>query len=146
MFLLTGTPQQNAACIGSCMSLCTCPCWTYFKVKAGCWVDVQQYRLILSTLQPGLWGGSTPWAFSGFQISVTDYPAISSLCLFDFLYRLTPIPNQTSFIDETTQPPSPWINTTWLLVYASLGATTSICSRKVHISSQRHERAVVDCP
>lgn len=60
----------------------------------------------------------TPWAFSGFQISVTDYPAISGLCLFDFLYRLKAIPNQTSFIDETTQPPGPWINTTRLVVYA----------------------------
>lgn len=52
-----------------------------------------------------VWGGSNPWVFSGFQISVKDYPAISSLCLFDFLYRLKAILNQTSFIDETTQPP-----------------------------------------
>lgn len=117
------------------------------NVEADCWVNVQQHRLSVSTLlppQPGVWGGSTQWAFSGFQISVSDYPAISSLCLFDFLYRLKAIPNQTSFIDETTQPPSPWINTTRILVCALLGATTSICWRKVHISSGLHEHTFVE--
>ena len=65
----------------------------------------------------GFWGGSNPGASVGFQISVTDYPAISSFCLFDFLHRLKPIPYQTSFIDETTQPPAPWINTMRPVVY-----------------------------
>ncbi len=81
----------------------------------------------------------TPWAFSGFQISVTDYPAISGLCLFDFLYRLKTIPNQTSFIDETTQPPGPWINTTtWLVVYAVVvgGNDTNLFSKSLRISSR----------
>lgn len=56
-----------------------------------------------------------PWAFSRFQVCDTDYPAISSVCLFDFLHRLKVIPNQTNFIDETTRPPGLWINKTWLV-------------------------------
>lgn len=78
------------------------------------------------------WGVSQikPLAFSKFQICDTDYPAISSVCLFDLLYRLEPIPDQTNFMDVTTRPPGPWINKTWLVG----GSDTNLFWKSLHIS------------
>ena len=86
--------------------------------------------------RPGVWDGSNPRAFSGFQISVTDYPAISSLCLFDFLHRLKAIPDQTSFIDETTQPPRSVDKHNTARCVQSRGADdTNLLEESLHIPS-----------
>lgn len=78
---------------------------------------------------PGVWGGSNAGPFRGFQICAADYPTISSLCLFDLGYRLKSIPDQTSFIDETTPAPACPLHK-HNIVYSAGGGDTHPLSKK----------------